>query len=152
MGPKFTKINPSNLQPKHKINTQSLAIWQCITHYFNLLKPSGYMDHQVHNLRIDILPTLYSFLAQYNILWLVFIIESLSLYCSVQTGPINTAVCTWFLKGSYMYLSKQNTSFRPTQNTNHKHVARRVQHYSLQSAEGLRETKPFSMLEETKFS
>jgi hypothetical protein len=37
--------------------------------------------------------------ATYSINWLVFITEMKSVYSAVRTGPLNTAVCVWSLKG-----------------------------------------------------
>jgi len=76
----------------------------------NLLRTAGYvMQHQFNIQQLYALPTLHlcvlylsenkerlvplATCAPYSINWLVFITEMKSVYCAVQTGSLNKAVC-----------------------------------------------------------
>ena len=70
----------------------------------NLSKPTGLVKHQQFNIQqLYVLPTLYlcfvfiweqtATCATCSINWLGFITEMKNVYCSVQTGSLNKAVC-----------------------------------------------------------
>ena len=74
----------------------------------NLLKPNDYVMHQQFNIQqLHALPTLYLcvlYLSEnkqqpVSHHKLVFITEIKSVYCAVQTGSLNKAVCASSLKG-----------------------------------------------------
>jgi hypothetical protein len=79
---------------------------------FNILNPTGHVMHQQFNIQqlYFLLHTLYLCVfyisekktancVTYSINWSVFITEMKSVYYAVQTGSLNKALCTSYLKG-----------------------------------------------------
>jgi len=93
------------------IFTSDRCHWWKIHTLFNLLKPTSYVMHHQFNIQQPYaLPTLYlcvlylsenkqRLCATYSINSLVFITEMKSIYCAVQTGSLNKAVCASSLEG-----------------------------------------------------
>jgi hypothetical protein len=100
-----------NLRTRHAVVTGThLSRSTEPVFYFNLIKSTGYVMHQVlHSTILRSAHTLlmcFVFISEQTatcatsiINWLVFITEFKSVYSAVRTGPLNKAVCASSLKG-----------------------------------------------------